>query len=241
MSGGGKGGIPQAKPLSAGETLGCTAPVIHAADCLVFVADGRFHLEAGEIGEYSRVHIYAAVLVSPPKPSFCIGAVIALYSCRHCYLNIHNTLLYLAAMIQNPMLKAYRYDPYGKVITAEGYDTEKMKANRLEAIHQASSAKMFGVVLGTLGRQGSPKIFHRLRALLRLHGRRCVLFLMAELNPLKLAAITHIEAWVQVSCPRLSIDWGAGFVKVSREAARFLYFDSIYCDFFHVGFVFGCA
>jgi 2-(3-amino-3-carboxypropyl)histidine synthase len=121
-------------------------------------------------------------------------------------------------MIQNPLLKAYRYDPYGKVITAEGYDTEKMKANRLAAIQQASSAKTWGVILGTLGRQGSPKIFNRLRALLRLPGgggRRCVLFLMAELNPLKLAAIQHIDAWVQVSCPRLSIDWGAGFVKVS--------------------------
>jgi 2-(3-amino-3-carboxypropyl)histidine synthase len=41
-------GVPQAKPLSAGETLGCTAPIISGADCLVFVADGRFHLEAGE-------------------------------------------------------------------------------------------------------------------------------------------------------------------------------------------------
>lgn len=158
--------VPQAKPLSAGETLGCTAPTIKAGecDCLVFLADGRFHLEA--------------------------------------------------AMIQNPHLKAYRYDPYSKVLSAEGYDTEKMKAARLAAISSASSAKVFGVVLGTLGRQGSTKIFSRMRALLTLHGRRCVLFLMAELNPAKLAAIGGIEAWVQVSCPRLSIDWGEGFAKV---------------------------
>lgn len=133
------------------------------------------------------------------------------------------------AMIQNPLLKAYRYDPYCKVITAEGYDTDKMKANRLAAIQQASSAKMFGVVLGTLGRQGSPKIFQRLRALLRLHGRRCVLFLMAELNPAKLAAISHIEAWVQVSCPRLSIDWGAGFIKVSKKPRDSVFFKMICC------------
>jgi 2-(3-amino-3-carboxypropyl)histidine synthase len=37
----------QVKPLSPGEVLGCTAPVLtHAADAIVFVADGRFHLEA---------------------------------------------------------------------------------------------------------------------------------------------------------------------------------------------------
>jgi hypothetical protein len=43
--------IPKARPLSPGEVLGCTAPVLAEqglgdADALVFVADGRFHLEA---------------------------------------------------------------------------------------------------------------------------------------------------------------------------------------------------
>ena len=33
--------------LPAGEVLGCTAPVVaSAADAIVFMADGRFHLEA---------------------------------------------------------------------------------------------------------------------------------------------------------------------------------------------------
>lgn len=41
--------VPQAKPLSPGEVLGCTAPVIEGKDALVFVADGRFHLEVGSI------------------------------------------------------------------------------------------------------------------------------------------------------------------------------------------------
>ena len=37
--------IPQAKPLSPGEVLGCTSPILKERDVLVFVADGRFHLE----------------------------------------------------------------------------------------------------------------------------------------------------------------------------------------------------
>ncbi|GMH74916.1 hypothetical protein TL16_g06594 [Triparma laevis f. inornata] len=47
--------IPQAKPLSPGEVLGCTSPknlydeTLEASDqCMLFIADGRFHLEAGE-------------------------------------------------------------------------------------------------------------------------------------------------------------------------------------------------
>lgn len=37
--------VPQIKPLSPGEVLGCTSPVIEGVDALVFIADGRFHLE----------------------------------------------------------------------------------------------------------------------------------------------------------------------------------------------------
>lgn len=40
--------VPQAKPLSPGEVLGCTSPVMEDHDALVFVADGRFHLEVCE-------------------------------------------------------------------------------------------------------------------------------------------------------------------------------------------------
>jgi 2-(3-amino-3-carboxypropyl)histidine synthase len=54
------------------------------SDALIFVADGRFHLES--------------------------------------------------AMIANPDLPAYRYNPFDKAITKEGYDVEQMKTNRRAAI-----------------------------------------------------------------------------------------------------------
>jgi len=37
--------IPRSKPLSSGEILGCTAPRVND-DVIVYVGDGRFHLEA---------------------------------------------------------------------------------------------------------------------------------------------------------------------------------------------------
>ncbi len=34
------------------------------------------------------------------------------------------------------------------------------------------------------------------------------------MSPAKLAALSHgVDAWVQIACPRLSIDWGEGFSK----------------------------
>ena len=72
-----------------------------------------------------------------------------------------DTLIYLgdgrfhleSAMIANPHLTAYRYDPYSKVFSREYYDHELMKANRKKAIETASTAETWGLILGTLGRQ----------------------------------------------------------------------------------------
>ncbi len=39
----------KAKPLSPGEVLGCTSPKISNCDVLVYLGDGRFHLESAMI------------------------------------------------------------------------------------------------------------------------------------------------------------------------------------------------
>lgn len=47
--------IPQRKPLSPGEILGCTAPTVPVDYIIVYLGDGRFHLEAAMIANpYSR-------------------------------------------------------------------------------------------------------------------------------------------------------------------------------------------
>ena len=37
--------------------------------------------------------------------------------------------------------------------------------------------------------------------------------LLSEVTPWKLEMMEGVDAWVQVACPRLSIDWGEGFQK----------------------------
>ncbi len=163
--GGGAVIVPQAKPLSPGEVLGCTSPRLGEElrlDAFVFVADGRFHLES--------------------------------------------------VMIHNPTLPAFRYDPYAKVMTRERYDTSAMLAERKAAVARAAAATSFGLILGTLGRQGSTAVLERLEAKLEAAGRSHFTLLLSEISPAKLARFgLEVEAWVQVACPRLSIDWGGGF------------------------------
>ena len=38
--------MPQSKPLSPGEILGCTSPRLESCDAIVYLGDGRFHLES---------------------------------------------------------------------------------------------------------------------------------------------------------------------------------------------------
>ena len=155
--------IPQAKPLSPGEVLGCTSPVLagdKANAVVLFVADGRFHLES-------------TLISNPQIPLF------------------------------------YRYDPYAKALTDESYDHDKMKSIRYQAIERAKSANVFGILLGTLGRQGNPAILSKIQKQLRSEGKKSFVMLVSEITPAKLALFDNkIDAWIQVACPRLSVDWG---------------------------------
>ncbi|KAK8793323.1 hypothetical protein WA158_004682 [Blastocystis sp. Blastoise] len=153
--------IPQRKPLSRGEVLGCTSPQIEDVDIIVFIADGRFHIE----------------------------------SC----------------MISNPHIKCLRYNPYDQEITHEEYDYSKMMSIRRSYILKASKAKKWGIILGTLGRQGNTVVMNQIVELLKKRNKEYIILLLSEITPQKLALYSTIESWVQLACPRLSIDWGMSF------------------------------
>ena len=158
--------IPQIAPLSRGEILGCTSPRLPSTagvDVLLYLGDGRFHLES--------------------------------------------------AMIHNPSLPAYRYDPYSRKLTREVYGHEEMQGLRREAIAAARTSKKWGLILGSLGRQGNPHIMTLIENHLRHRGIPYINLLLSEIFPGKLALMPDVHCWVQIACPRLSIDWGYAFPR----------------------------
>ncbi|ORX55674.1 hypothetical protein DM01DRAFT_1335071 [Hesseltinella vesiculosa] len=155
--------IPQAKPLSPGEILGCTSPKLTDIDDIIFIGDGRFHLES--------------------------------------------------IMIHNPEIPAFQYNPFDKKFTRERYDHAEMQSLRKHAIQVGQKAKKYGLILGTLGRQGKPQVLEYLEATIREQGKESVMVLMSEIFPSRLALFEDVDAWVQIACPRLSIDWGYAFEK----------------------------
>ncbi|KAK9448490.1 putative diphthamide synthesis protein-domain-containing protein [Limtongia smithiae] len=119
-----------------------------------------------------------------------------------------------SAMIHNPGLPAYRYDPYSRKLTEEEYAHAEMLAVRRDALLSAAKhAKHVGLILGTLGRQGNYATFDKIKRNLEGKGITYTLILLSEIFPQKLAEFEHIDAFVQVACPRLSIDWGYAFAK----------------------------
>ena len=73
-----------------------------------------------------------------------------------------------------------RYDPYGRVLTEEHYDHTGMRQVRRKAIEQARRAKQFGLILGTLGRQGNPRILDHLQSIMKQKGLQ---FTVVSLQP----------------------------------------------------------
>ena len=181
--------LPRSAPLSAGEILGCTAPTLTtrqptsaeadtaadnmSADMILYVGDGRFHLEA--------------ILISSPS------------------LRAHT----------------YRYDPYARKLTHESFAHEEMHSLRSQAIRTAKRTlnasahpRTWGLILGTLGRQGNPHTLSLLMAHLTTLGIPYITLLLSEISPQKLALMENdVAVWVQVACPRLSIDWGYAFSR----------------------------
>lgn len=117
-------------------------------------------------------------------------------------------------MIHNPKIIAYRYDPYARKLTREIYNHHEMKSLRREAIIQARKARKWGLILGSLGRQGNPHTLQLVEKRLDSLGIPYLNLLLSEIFPSKLAMMSHdVECWVQVACPRLSIDWGYAFSR----------------------------
>ena len=207
--------VPQAKPLSPGEVLGCTAPA-GLCDCSIerTCKEDKYESKSGCGDDKCCQADMTAVGAAPTdaandtSSNESAGEKVMLF--------VADGRFHLeAAMISNPTLRALRYDPYNKVLTEERYETDKMKSIRNKSIRRAMdpSAKTFGIILGTLGRQGNPAILGQIRKLLQRHNKTSFILLLSEIFPQKLDMFPKVDVWVQIACPRLSVDWGHHFTK----------------------------
>ena len=76
-----------------------------------------------------------------------------------------------------------------------------------DAILAARKAQIVGIAFSTLGRQASKTTLSIIEKLIAAAGKTSMLVLMDDLSPQALARYKGIDVWVQMACPRLSLDW----------------------------------
>lgn len=82
-------------------------------------------------------------------------------------------------------------------MTEEVYEHEAMHDIRYKEIEKAREAKMFGIVFGTLGRQGSQGLLKEIEELLKRRGKKYFVIFMSEISPGKLNRFTgKVDAWI---------------------------------------------
>ena len=181
---------------------------------MIFLADGRFHLEAAMISNPSlralRYDPYSKTLTEERYE------IVKMKRIRRDAILSVRKILGIAPPTQRLDVVSGKANPGSQCSDAIAHSVlEQQSANAA-----SSQPITMGIILGTLGRQGNPAILSRIRSLLHSRGVRSIIVLLSEIFPKKLEMMSNTNpgsggrgvcAWVQIACPRLSIDWGHYF------------------------------
>ncbi|ELP84499.1 diphthamide biosynthesis protein, putative [Entamoeba invadens IP1] len=113
-----------------------------------------------------------------------------------------------------PDNKVYSYDPRNETLVPVSVDKEKFSSVMRKKIDIARQQKYIGIITSTLGRQGNPKVTENVKALVESKGLIPVLCYADEISTSLLESYKEVQVWIQVACPRLSIDWGDNYRQV---------------------------
>lgn len=193
--------IPQVLPLTKGEVLGCTSPNLY-----------RFlyqHVIKNSGGNDEEAQLHSDDVNNEKK---------ILSECRQ-FLKKKNVKVVFVAdgrfhleslMIHNPDFSFYRYNPFDKVLSKEQYNYElfyEIRKSEIKRCGNLSNANVC-IILSTLGRQGNVNILNNITAVLKEKHIHFFILLLSEIFTEKLQFFKTVDVFIQVGCPRLSIDWG---------------------------------
>lgn len=156
--------IPQTKPLSPGELLGCTSFMTKNHSGAIYIGDGKFHIES--------------------------------------------------ILFFNPNIKIIQFNPFIRSLTLLGFKSLETLSERECFIEKAIFfLKSCNFIFGVLGRQGNMKILKTIKFLAIKKKLQQNTYTTAEISNKNLNILNRNskEIWVQLSCPRLSLDWGFFF------------------------------
>jgi len=134
-----------------------------------------------------------------------------------CFVILGNKFHSLGAALALPSKKVFLLDVYNDEISEMSEFKEKIMKQRIVAIEKFKNAKNVGIILETkIGQKfGDSKI---LIEKLEKSGKKSILISMSEISPEKLMNFYHLDAFVELACPRVAVD---DFAKYSKPLLTF--------------------
>eukprot|EP00771_Trimastix_marina_P002964 gnl/Trimastix_PCT/4140.p1 GENE.gnl/Trimastix_PCT/4140~~gnl/Trimastix_PCT/4140.p1 ORF type:complete len:401 (+),score=45.76 gnl/Trimastix_PCT/4140:52-1254(+) len=172
-----------------------------------------------QLKEYAQTHLGAPLFetvfpaVPPLPPGEALGCTVPACDDREVIVFVADGAFHVEAVLfAYPRTPVYRFDASRPTeLHREIMDYRAVDAKRRGQIQRACSCRKIGIVRSTLGRQGSRPVVDVLAK--HLTAPFCVSHHeMDEITPVSLrAAAPDIEAWIEVGCPRLALDWGTDY------------------------------
>jgi len=97
-------------------------------------------------------------------------------------------------------------DPFQQTAKDMTEDCRRLLRKRWINIERFKETKRIGVIVGMKSSQMNIALARRLKELLEANGQSTILICAAEVIPETLESFTDLEAYVEISCPRISTD-----------------------------------
>lgn len=97
-------------------------------------------------------------------------------------------------------------DPYQQTVRDAAGLVDKILRQRYATILKFKETRRVGIIVGLKSGQENLALARRLKALLEETGKTCALVASTELVPESIESFTDLEGFVEVACPRISID-----------------------------------
>jgi 2-(3-amino-3-carboxypropyl)histidine synthase len=97
-------------------------------------------------------------------------------------------------------------DPYLQTARDATPLVNKILRQRWATISKFKEAERIGVIVGTKSGQMDLALAARLRSLLEDSGKSCTMIASLELRPESIESFTDLDGFVEVACPRISLD-----------------------------------
>ncbi|MCK5628639.1 diphthamide biosynthesis enzyme Dph2 [Candidatus Bathyarchaeota archaeon] len=113
-------------------------------------------------------------------------------------------------------------DPYDRRVFSLEEDANKILKQRWACIEEAKNAETFGVLIGLKSGQKDIDEALKIKEMLRKSGKIACLFALREVLPEALIEFPSVDAYVNTTCPRISIDAFSKFKKPVLTKREFM-------------------